>query len=86
MTTRSSRCWGAAEIHAKPLKKAYTLIEKQNYSTNISESDGVIKIKIAYDKLNKLNTLLVENGIKVSAIIPRSSLEDYFLSLTGDIS
>jgi len=74
------------EIHAKPIKKAFTLIEKQAYTSNIIESGGVIKVKIAYDNLNKLNALLVENDIKVSAIVPRTSLEDYFLSLTGDIA
>ncbi len=73
------------EIHVKPIKKAYALINKQTYTSDIAESEGIIKVKTAYENLNKLNTLLVENGIKVSAIIPRSSLEDYFLSLTGDI-
>ena len=73
------------EIHAKPIKKAFTLIEKQTYTSDTVESGGVIKVKIAYNNLNKLNALLVENDIKVSAIVPRTSLEDYFLSLTGDM-
>lgn len=74
------------ELHAQPIKKACKLMEKLPYITNIAEVDGIIKIRIAYDKLKKLNQTLLENGIQVSAIIPRSSLEDYFLSLTGDIS
>ena len=74
------------EIHAKPIKKAHALIDEQTYTSDLSESEGIIKVKIAYENLNKLNALLIENGIKVSAIIPRSSLEDYFLSLTGDIA
>lgn len=73
------------EIHAKPIKKAFSLIKKQTYTSDIVEAERVIKVKIAYDNLNKLNALLVENDIKVSAIVPRTSLEDYFLSLTGDI-
>jgi ABC-2 type transport system ATP-binding protein len=74
------------EIHAKPIKQACKIMEGLPYITNISKIDGVIKIKIAYNNLKDLNGILLKNGIEVSAIIPRSSLEDYFLSLTGDIS
>lgn len=74
------------EIHATPITKARSIIENLPYVKNIDEINGILKIKIAYAKLSKLNSTLLENEIKVSAIIPRSSLEDYFLSLTGDIN
>lgn len=74
------------EIHTKPLKKAREILEKQSYISEIKEVGGIFKIKVAYDRLDELNRLLVSSGVKVSAIIPRSSLEDYFLSLTGDIN
>ena len=59
-------------------------MEGLSFISQISESDGKLKIKIAYDKLKELNKALIENGVEVSAVIPRSSLEDYFLSLTGE--
>ena len=72
------------EIKATPLINARKVIESQDYISNIAESDGSFKIRIANKNLKKLTRELVKADIDVSAIIPRTSLEDYFLSLTGD--
>ena len=72
------------EIKAMPLIKARKVIESLEYISNISESDGSFKVRIANKNLKKLTRELVKADIDVSAIIPRTSLEDYFLSLTGD--
>jgi len=72
------------EVHVNPMKKTISIMEKLSYITEIKSSDNIIKIRIAYDNLSELSKTLIENNIDVSAIIPRSSLEDYFLSLTGE--
>ena len=72
------------EIKAEPLGKARKVLEGIDYITNILESDGMLKVRIANKDLKKLTQDLVKANIDVSAIIPRTSLEDYFLSLTGD--
>ena len=72
------------EIHAKPIAKARKIMEELSFISKVSESNGKLKIKIAYDKLEELNRTLIENDVRVSAVIPRSTLEDYFLSLTGE--
>lgn len=72
------------EVHAKPMKKAISVMEKLSYISEIQSSDSIIKIRVAYDNLKEVSKALIKNGIEVSAIIPRSSLEDYFLSLTGE--
>jgi ABC-2 type transport system ATP-binding protein len=72
------------EIHVKPIAKARKIIKELSFVSKVSESNGKLKIKIAYDKLEDLNRTLIKNDVKVSAVIPRSTLEDYFLSLTGE--
>lgn len=72
------------EIKAEPLVKAKKVLESLNYVSNIAESDGTFKIRIANNDLKQLTRELVKADVYVSAIIPRTSLEDYFLSITGD--
>ena len=72
------------EIKAVPLAKARKVLKSLDYISNIAESDGTFKVRIANKDLKKLTRELVKADIDVSAIIPRTSLEDYFLSLTGD--
>ena len=72
------------EVHAKPINKAITVMKKLSYISEIQSNNNIVKIRIAYDNLKEVSKALIENDIEVSAIIPRSSLEDYFLSLTGE--
>ena len=72
------------EIKAVPLINAKKVLESLDYISNITESDRLFKVRIANNNLKKLTRDLVNADINVSAIIPRTSLEDYFLSLTGD--
>ena len=72
------------EIKAKPLKKARIILNNSKLILFVEESNGVFKVKIANNDLSQLTRDLVKADIDISAIIPRTSLEDYFLSLTGD--
>ena len=71
-------------ISTGDLEKAKKALESIDYISNVAESDGMLKVRIANKDLNKLTRHLVKADIDVSEIIPRTSLEDYFLSLTGD--
>ena len=72
------------EIKVEPVEKAKKVLEGLNYLSNVAKSDGTLKVRIANKDLKLLTRDLVKADIDVSAIIPRTSLEDYFLSLTGD--
>lgn len=72
------------EIKAKPIIKARKILKDSKFISSVEENNGVFKIKIANKDIGQLTRDLVKAGIDVSAIIPRTSLEDYFLSLTGD--
>lgn len=72
------------EIRAKPKVKVKSTLKKMKFISEIQEVDDIFKVKTAINDLPKITSALVEAGANVSAIIPRSSLEDYYLSLTGD--
>jgi ABC-2 type transport system ATP-binding protein len=72
------------EIKAEPQEKARKVLDSLDYISNIAESDGMFKVRIVNKDLSQLTRDLVKADVDVSAIIPRTSLEDYFLSLTGD--
>ncbi len=60
---------------------ARKLLQEDRAVKKISVKDSIIKLSVDRNELGRLNELLVTNGIQVSAIVPRTSLEDYFLSL-----
>jgi len=70
------------EIRANPVEKAENVLRSSGYEDGLEKEDGVIKIRAGTAGLADINKSLVEAGVAVSAVIPRSSLEDYFLSLT----
>ena len=72
------------EIKAKPVKKVRKILIDSKSISFVEENNGVFKVKIANKDLCQLTRDLVKADIDVSAIIPRTSLEDYFLSLTED--
>lgn len=73
-----------AEITATPLDKARTILSELEFIKNLTISGDTLKIAVPSRHLSDVNEALVGKGIRVSAIIPRTSLEDYFLSLTSE--
>ena len=68
------------EIQATPLDKAEKILRREyDY---MEREHNALKVRLRDDEISRANRLLVESGVQVSAIIPRSSLEDYFLSIT----
>lgn len=71
------------EIHAKPLEKAATVLRSLDSLRDVTIDDAMIKVSATSVQVPEITRALVNAEIDVSAIVPRSSLEDYFLSLTG---
>jgi len=72
------------EIKAEPIQQTKKLLESLEYVSEVMEIDGLFKIRIANIDLKRLTRKLVNANIDISAIIPRTSLEDYFLSITDE--
>ena len=60
------------------------MLEHLDSVSQLTVEEDVIKIAVAAVNLSKVTKALVESGIEVDSVVPRNSLEDYFLSLTGD--
>ena len=63
--------------------KALNLVKSSKWGTNYTgmEKDQLI-FEMSSDDISILNKYLVDEGFKVSAVVPTRSLEDYFLSIT----
>ena len=71
------------EIHVNPLAPAMELLSNQDWIHRCEEKNGLLNVGIGHDKISDLVQLLVQNNLQISAVIPRTSLEDVFLSQVG---
>lgn len=85
----SSRCGQFVIIKTTDNRKAVALINKMDELTNGEviasiDDDGNVRVVDVLDKTIEINKALMENNIGVKEIfIQRTSLEDYYLSVTG---
>jgi ABC-2 type transport system ATP-binding protein len=70
------------EIRAEPEKEARKILTRMKVIDTASGSGLPIRIKISRDEIPGIIKKLVEAGIKIHSIVPRTSIEDYFLNLT----
>jgi len=73
----------AVRISAQPQERTAELLSGMDWVTNIQLQDGEVVCTLAQSDLARTNAALVQAGVEVSAFAPRRSLEDYFLSITG---
>ncbi len=68
-------------------EKSFNLLKETKWIDKIdSKSKGVLVFFIQNEEIYLINKLMVENGIKVSSIVPKKSLEDYFLKITDEVA
>ncbi|MBM4168738.1 MAG: ABC transporter ATP-binding protein [Ignavibacteria bacterium] len=70
-------------IRAEPLRKARAILRRlTRFVHSMSEAGESLKVVMSFDDIPAVNRSLVRSGVAVHAIVPRRSLEDYFLALT----
>jgi len=69
----------------KPRLKS-VLKKSKNILKGFTERDGSFEVKMDFKDVPKLNKALVKAGVNVAALVPRRSLEDFFLSITENES
>jgi ABC-type multidrug transport system ATPase subunit len=74
------------QIQAFPENKAEDIIKSLSFVNKIEMKNGTMLVYAPLDNSSKINEALVINGVNVSSIIPRRSLEDYFLEMTEGAS
>jgi ABC-type multidrug transport system ATPase subunit len=75
---------GSVEVIAVPADRALALIRSLPYVKEAALVDGRIRVKVPAAQAGAMNTELVRAGIDVRALVPQRSLEEYFLSITGE--
>lgn len=65
------------------VKKAFSVIKQTQFLNFLEEKkSNELRFSLNKDGISELNRLFVENNIKIEAIKPLRSLEEYFLSIT----
>lgn len=70
------------EFEVNEVEKALSILQKEYRAMEIIMVDGGLQADCQRSEVHKINKLLNNNGIEVAAIVPKRSLEEYFLSLT----
>ncbi|MBL7074244.1 ABC transporter ATP-binding protein [candidate division KSB1 bacterium] len=71
------------EVKVDRPDEARKLLSAQRWVDSVHQDTDQLKVKLKTEYIPRLNILLVRQGFEVQALIPRTSLEDYFLSITG---
>ena len=72
----------ALEIDARPLEAARQVAERCAGVTGLRVEQGRLLASVPADRVGELTRTFVMSGIDVRAIVPRRTLEEYFLSIT----
>ena len=75
----------ATEFRVADLEQAQLLLKTDKAVSNANIERGVLKVSVNREEIPRLTRKLISKGIEIQAIIPRTSLEDYFLALTGEM-
>lgn len=71
------------EIKVDSVSKAVELLSSLDWIHRIESSDDSVSVNLEKEKIPELVQFLVQNNIQVSAVIPRTSLEEVYLSKIG---
>jgi ABC-2 type transport system ATP-binding protein len=74
------------DVEAAPEVQALEALRRQPYARDVKQEGGALRCVMSRDQIPELTRTLVGAGIDVRAIIPRRSLEEYFLSITEGAS
>lgn len=72
-------------IEINDVTKGVDILNNSQWKNSIESVSGShIIMLLKKEDINSINKLLVENEIKVHSLVPKRSLEEYFLNITAD--
>jgi len=69
------------EISVDNPERAFSHLKTEKWVKDITLDNGLLKVHVSVEKRSALAEFLIHNHFKVFSIVPRTSLEDYYLSL-----
>lgn len=73
-------------IVASPVELALHVVQNFRPAELVHRNDETIEVRLPADAVATLNAQLVQAGVRVHALVPKRSLEDYFLRITEGTS
>ncbi len=70
-------------FEVRPVERAMELCGGLSFISGIRREEESLECSLPQERIAEVNSLLVNAGLEVQGVIPRRSLEDYFLSITG---
>ena len=71
------------DFHVDQVEKSLQIISGKKWILHSESINGVLRVSIRAEKISELVQLLVQNKINISAVIPKTNLEDLYLSKIG---
>jgi len=75
---------GKMEVVAVPAARALEILRTLPYVEDAAPEGDSILVRLPAAHAGAMNAALVGAGIEIRALVPRRSLEEYFLSITGE--
>jgi len=73
-------------VEARPVDKAFNIFAADPAVERLKKDGVMIECTVSRDRIGDLNRRLVDARIEVRALVPKRSLEEYFLSITEGAS
>ncbi len=73
-------------IDARPIDRAQAVLGSHRAVNGVSVDGGMLTCAVAREALPLVTKHLVDSGLDVHAVVPRRSLEEYFLAITEGAS
>ncbi len=70
------------KVDARPLDRAAEVVRSLSFVRSVEQEERVLRVSMPLDQTGALAAALVGAGVEVRALVPRRSLEEYFLSIT----
>jgi ABC-2 type transport system ATP-binding protein len=73
-------------VAVRPVETAARVIEQLRFVTGLRRVGEELEVTMPHEHIRTLNRALVEAGVDVDALVPKRSLEEYFLAITEHAS
>jgi len=76
----------AVRFDARPFERAREVLAGLPFASGIRQNAESVEVCLPPDRIAEVNRLLVQLGLEVRSVVPKRSLEEYFLAITEGAS
>ena len=72
------------ELHTSNDEETFSFIRSSAWNTNLTNEEGQVKLKMHKENIPQLIRDVSAAGIDILSVVPRHSLEEFFLNITKE--